>query len=312
MKLDIIVPVYNEEGNVLAIYDELTKTLKNVKYNILFVDDGSKDSSYEKLQKIYNDDKKHVKVIRFSRNFGKDSAIYAGLKNSKSEYACIIDSDLQQNPKYILTMLEFLENNDEYDEVAMVNKYEKESLFQKLSKKCFYKIMGRASGQSSVAGASDFRMFRHNVVKAIVSMQETNRFSKGIFSWVGFNTHYIEYNVEKRHSGESKFKFKRQLSYASNGLLNFSTKPLRAATVIGTIISIISFVYLVEIIIQTLCLGKDIPGYASMMCVILILGGIQLLVLGIIGEYIARAFLEIKKRPIYIEKESLGFDNEIL
>lgn len=312
MKLDIIVPVYNEEGNVLAIYDELTKTLKNVKYNILFVDDGSKDSSYKKLQKIYNDDKKHVKVIRFSRNFGKDAAIYAGLINSKSEYACIIDSDLQQNPKYILTMLEFLENNDEYDEVAMVNKYEKESLFQKVSKKCFYKIMGRASGQSSVAGASDFRMFRHNVVKAIISMKETNRFSKGLFSWVGFNTHYIEYNVEKRHSGESKFKFKRQLSYASNGLLNFSTKPLRAATVIGAIISIISFVYLVEIIIQTLCLGKDIPGYASMMCVILILGGIQLLVLGIIGEYIARAFLEVKKRPIYIEKESLGFDNEIL
>lgn len=312
MKLDVIVPVFNEEGNVLPIYNELTKTLKNVKYNILFVDDGSKDSSFDKLQKIYNDDKKHVKVIRFSRNFGKDATIYAGLQNSKSEYACIIDADLQQNPKHILTMLDFIEKHDEYDEVAMVNKYEKESLFQKLAKKCFYRIMGRASGQATVAGASDFRIFRHNVVKAIISMQETNRFSKGIFSWVGFNTHYIEYDVEKRNSGESKFKFKRQLSYATNGLLNFSTKPLRVATFLGAIVSFISFIYLIEIIIQTLCLGKDIPGYASMMCVILLLGGIQLLFLGIIGEYIARAFIESKKRPIYIEKESLGFDDDIL
>lgn len=312
MKLDVIVPVYNEEGNVIPIYNELTKTLKNIKYNIIFIDDGSMDSSYQKLQKIYNDDKKHVKVIRFSRNFGKDAAIYAGLQNSKSEYACIIDADLQQNPKHILTMLDFIENNEEYDEVAMVNRYEREPLYSKFAKKCFYKIMGRASGQASVVGASDFRIFKHNVVKAIVNMQETSRFSKGIFSWVGFKTHFIEYDVEKRNSGESKFKFKRQLSYASNGILNFSTKPLRAATILGAVISIISFIYFIEIIIQTICLGKDIPGYASIMCVILILGGIQLLVLGIIGEYIARSFLEIKKRPIYIEKETLGFDNEIL
>ncbi len=312
MKLDVIVPVFNEEGNVLPIYNELTKTLKNIKYNIIFVDDGSKDSSYKKLQDIYNDDKKHVKVIRFSRNFGKDAAIYAGLQNSKSEYACIIDADLQQNPKYILTMLDFIEKNSEYDEVAMVNKYKKESLFFKIAKNCFYHIMERASGQQAVAGASDFRLFKHNVVKAIISMQETNRFSKGIFSWVGFKIHYIEYDVEKRYSGKSKFKFRRQLSYGFNGLFNFSTKPLRFVTILGAIISIISFIYLIEIIIQTLCLGKDIPGYASIMCVILILGGIQLLVLGIIGEYIARAFLEIKKRPIYIEKETLGFDNEIL
>lgn len=312
MKLDVIIPLCNEEGNIELIYDELTKVLKNIKYNLIFIDDGSKDMSYEILHTIYNDDKNHVKVIRFSRNFGKDAAMYAGLNVSSAEYACIIDADLQQNPKYILNMLNFIEKNPEYDEVAMVNKYKNESFFQKMSKNCFYRLMERASGNKQVTGASDFRLFKHRVVEALTSMQEVNRFSKGLFSWVGFNIYYMEYEVEKRHSGQSKFKFKRQLTYATNGLLNFSTKPLRIATILGSIISTFSFIYLIEIIIQTLVLGKDIPGYASIMCVILILGGIQLLVLGIIGEYIARAFLEIKRRPIYIEKETLGFDKEIL
>lgn len=312
MKLDVIIPVCNEEGNIELIYNELTKVLKNLKYNLIFVDDGSKDNSYDNLKKIYNDDKKHVKVIRFSRNFGKDAAMYAGLNVSMAEYACIIDADLQQNPKYIVDMLEFIEKNPEYDEIAMVNKYENESLFQKFSKNCFYRIMERASGNKSVTGASDFRLFTHRVVEALISMPEVNRFSKGLFSWVGFNVYYMEYDVEKRHSGQSKFKFKRQLTYATNGLLNFSTKPLRIATFLGAIISTFSFIYLVEIIIQTLALGKDIPGYASMMSVILLLGGIQLFVLGIIGEYIARAFLEVKRRPIYIEKETLGFETNIL
>lgn len=312
MKLDVIVPVCNEEGNVELIYNELTKVLKSIKYNLIFVDDGSKDKSYEILKKIYNEDKKHVKVIRFSRNFGKDAAMYAGLNASMAEYACIIDADLQQNPKYILDMLDFIENNPEYDEVSMVNKYKNESLFQKISKKCFYHIMERASGNKSVVGASDFRLFKHRVVESLISMKEVNRFSKGLFSWIGFNIYYMEYEVEKRHSGQSKFKFKRQFTYATNGLLNFSTKPLRIATFLGVIISFFSFIYLIEIIVQTLILGKDIPGYASIMCVILILGGIQLIVLGIIGEYIARAFTELKRRPIYIEKESLGFETNIL
>lgn len=312
MKLDVIIPVCNEEGNIELIYNELTKVLKNIKYNLIFIDDGSKDKSYDKLKGIYANDKKHVKIIRFSRNFGKDAAMYAGLNMSSAKYACIIDADLQQNPKYILKMLEFIESNPEYDEVAMVNKYKNESLLKKISKNCFYHIMERASGNVSVPGASDFRLFTHRVVESLISMQEVNRFSKGLFSWVGFNVYYMEYEVEKRHSGQSKFKFKRQLTYATNGLLNFSTKPLRIATFLGAIISIFSFVYLVEIIIQTLILGKDIPGYASIMCVILILGGIQLFVLGIIGEYIARAFLEIKRRPIYIEKETLGFETDIL
>lgn len=312
MKLDIIVPVCNEEGNVELIYNELTNVLKNIKYNLIFVDDGSKDKSYEILKNIYNNDKKHVKVIRFSRNFGKDAAMHAGLSVSSAEYSCIIDADLQQNPKYILKMLEFIESNPEYDEIAMVNKYKNESWFQKLAKKCFYRIMEHASGNVSVAGASDFRLFKHRVVESLVSMKEVNRFSKGLFSWIGFNVYYMEYEVEKRHSGQSKFKFKRQLTYATNGLLNFSTKPLRIATILGSIISTLSFIYLIEIVIQTLVLGKDIPGYASIMCVILILGGIQLIVLGIIGEYIARAFTEIKRRPIYIEKESLGFETNIL
>jgi glycosyltransferase involved in cell wall biosynthesis len=312
MKIDIIIPLFNEEGNIIPIYNELTKTLKSVKYNLIFVDDGSKDSSYDKLKSIYLEDKSHIKVIRFSRNFGKDAAIYAGLNVSNAEYACIIDADLQQNPKYILDMLKFIEENKEYDEIAMVNNYQNESFLSKASKKCFYRIMGNVSGQTSVAGASDFRLFNRKVVEALLSMKETNRFSKGLFSWVGFNVYYMNYDVEKRNSGESKFKLKRQISYASNGILNFSTKPLRSIGIAGAIIAFLAFIYLVEIIIQTICTGKDIPGYASIMCVILIFGGLNLLVLGIIGEYIARAFIEAKKRPIYIEKESLGFDNDIL
>lgn len=312
MKLDIIIPIYNEEGNIDTLYKELTSTLKNIKYNLLFIDDGSKDSSLEKLIHIYNRDNNHVKVISFSRNFGKESAMYAGLKASKAQYACIIDADMQQNPKYIIDMLNFIENNPEYDEIAMVSDYSNENVTSKFLKKSFYKVMTKMSGQNTVTGASDFRLFKKEVTEALVDMRETNRFSKGLFAWVGFNTYYMNYTVQKRHSGESKFKLARQLSYAKEGIVNFSTKPLKIATILGTIISTISFIYLLQILLDTIIFGKDIPGYASMMCVILLLGGIQLLVLGIIGEYIAKSYVEIKNRPIYITKTKLGFDDDIL
>lgn len=311
MALDIIIPCYNEEGNVETLYNTLSKTLTKIDHTLIFIDDGSIDNTYDRLNTIYNKDKKHVKVISFSRNFGKEAAMFAGLDNSTSEYVCIIDGDMQQNPKYILDMLNFLEDNEQYDEVAMINDYNDKSFIQKILKKSFYKIMSKASGQNTVEGASDFRMFRRCVVEAITSMRETNRFSKGIFAWVGFNTYYMPYKVEKRLSGESKFKFRRQISYATDGILNFSAKPLKIATILGTIFSCISVIYIFEILLQTIINGKDIPGYASMMCVILLLGGIQLLVLGIIGEYLSRSYIENKDRPIYIAKKQLGFkDNK--
>lgn len=312
MKLDVIIPAFNEDGNLNKLHDLLSEALKDIKYNLIFVDDGSVDKTYERLTEIYDKDKAHVKVISFSRNFGKDAAMYAGMKASTAEYACIIDSDLQQNPKHLVDMLKFLESHEEYDQIAMVNDYANDKKMNRFLKKNFYNVMNKASEQSFRTGASDFRMFRHYVVEAIVSMGETNRFSKGLFSWVGFKTYYMPYTVERRFYGESKFKLKGQLKYAWTGILNFSTKPLKISTLLGTIISSAAFIYLIVILLQTIILGKDVPGYASLMCVILLLGGIQLLVLGIIGEYIAKSYLEIKSRPIYIAKHKLGFDDEIL
>ena len=312
MKLNVIIPLYNEEDNIMSLFDALNKSLKGIKYNLIFIDDGSTDKSFELLNNLYNKNKSIVKIISFSRNFGKEAAMYAGLKASKAKYTCIIDADLQQNPKYIVDMLNFLEDNPMYDEVAMVNDYSKESRSQRFLKKNFYKIMSRASGQKTITGASDFRLMRSDVVDALLSLQETNRFSKGLFAWIGFNTYYMTYAADKRQHGVSKFKLKKQINYAKEGIISFSTKPLKIATILGSIISVISFIYLLEIIIQTIINGKDIPGYASMMCVILILGGIQLIVLGLIGEYIAKAYLEVKRRPIYVAKTKLGFDEDIL
>ena len=236
----------------------------------------------------------------------------AGLNVSKAQYTCIIDADLQQDPKYIMDMMKFLDENTDYDEVAMVNDYAKEKASQKFLKKTFYSIMEQTTGQKVQSGASDFRLMRSGVVDALLSIREVNRFSKGLFSWVGFNTYYMSYSANKRFSGASKFNFRKQVSYAKEGLISFSTKPLKIATILGTLISSAAFLYFIVVLLQTLIYGKDIPGYASLMCVILFLGGIQLIVLGIIGEYIAKTYLEVKRRPIYITKEKLGFDDDIL
>lgn len=312
MKLNVVIPLYNEEGNIEPLFKELVKELKGIKYNLIFVDDGSSDGSMRILTELYENNKNIMKVISFSRNFGKESAMYAGLKASHSEYTCIIDADLQQHPKYIVEMLNFLKDNDSYDVVAMVNDYSNEKSSSRFLKKAFYKVMNWTSGQKTVTGASDFRLMRRDVVESLISLQEINRFSKGLFAWVGFNTYYMDYKVEKRHSGSSKFKLRRQINYAKEGIVSFSTKPLKLATILGGVISTVSFIYFIEILLQTLISGKDIPGYASMMCVILLLGGIQLLVLGIIGEYIAKSYMEVKNRPIYITKSRLGFDEDIL
>ena len=227
MKIDLIIPAFNEEGNLENLYSTIRQSLKDVKYNIIFVDDGSTDGTYKVLTDIYNKDKKCVKVIRFSRNFGKDAAIYAGLEISNAKYACIIDADLQQDPNLINDMINILERDDSYDMVAMVNDYSNENKLSKFLKKSFYYLMNRVSEQKFKAGASDFRLMRHNVVKALVSMSENNRFTKGLFSWVGYNTYYMEYHANKRIAGKSKFRLKKQINYATDGLINFSTKPLR-------------------------------------------------------------------------------------
>lgn len=313
MKLSIIVPIYNEEGNIESLYNKIVKECINVKYEIIFINDGSTDKTNEKINNIYNKDKKHIKIIEFSRNFGKDAAMLAGLKHSSGEYTAVIDSDLQQNPKYLSAMLKHLETHPDTDQIAMVMKNrKKEKLFTRISKNIFYFIINHLSDTKFVNGASDFRMFRRNVVEAICELNENNRFSKGIFSWIGFNTEYMYYEVEKRHSGKTKFNTKKQLKYALDGIINFSNFPLRISTISGMCFSLIAFIYFIGLLVKTLILGKDVPGYASILCSILFIGGLQLFIIGLIGEYISKTYIESKKRPNYICKNKKGFKDDNL
>lgn len=311
MKLNVIIPAFNEEGNIKILYNKLRETLTDLDYELIFVNDGSKDSTMERLKELYQEDKEHIRVINFSRNFGKDAAMHAGLSHANAKYIAIIDGDCQQNPSYLLKMISYLDEHEEIDQVAMVNKNRsKEGLFTKILKGSFYTFINAISDTKFIKGASDFRMFRLNVVDAIISLGENNRFSKGIFSWVGFNTHYMEYKVESRNSGKSNFNIIGQFKYAFNGIVNFSVKPLRIATVIGFLSSFGSFIYLLITLIQTLIKGIDLPGYASLVCIILFLGGIQLIAIGILGEYVSKTYLETKKRPVYVAKNKLGFNDE--
>lgn len=308
MKLSIIVPLYNEEDVIEKFYKEISKTLENKKYELLFINDGSKDDSLNILKHIHENDKECVKIISFSRNFGKEAAIYAGLKASSGKYTVIIDADLQQNPKYILEMEEILDKESEYDEVCMFQKQTKKRKKQTI----FYKLISKITKIDFVNGASDFRMFRRYVVDAILEMTEVNRFSKGIFSWIGFNVKYIPYVPEERKGGETKWKFKDLVRYGINGIIGFSTSPLKISTYLGVFTSFIAFGYLMFLLIKTIITGVDVPGYASTICCVLILGGIQLLCTGILGEYVSKTYVETKKRPIYLTKEKIGFDENIL
>ncbi len=306
MKLSVIVPCKNEAGNVNKLNEKLQDVLKDINHEIIFIDDGSTDDTLNELKKI-----KDIKIISFSKNFKKEAAIYAGLKYSKGEYTCIIDGDLQQDPKYLIKMIAELDKN-EFDQVVMVNKKRKEFFLNKFLKKIFYKLMNIISDVDFINGASDFRMFNGLVKNAILEMSEVNRFSKGLFSWIGFNTCYMEYDVLKRYSGKSKFNFKENIKYAFTGIIGFSIKPLKIATFFGILSSISSFIYFIILLIKTLIVGKDVPGYASILCVILLLGGIQLITIGILGEYLGRTYIEVKKRPIYLIKEKIGFDESLL
>ena len=308
MKLSIVIPCYNEEKNVAIIYDAIKKLFNNkkVSYEMIFVNDGSKDQTMNELKKIVDKSEANMKVVNFSRNFGKEAAMYAGLKESSGDYVVIIDADMQQNPSLVLKMLGILENDENYDSVAAYQEVRKEGKVLSGFKKLFYKLINKISEVEFVNGASDFRMFRRRMVDAILSMQEYYRFSKGIFSWVGFNTYYMPYQVENRANGTSKWSFWKLFKYAIDGIVSFTTTPLRIATVLGLFISFGSFIYFIIVIIQSCIYGIDVPGYASLIGISLLLGGIQLLSLGIIGEYLARTYIENKKRPIYIAKEVLN------
>ena len=307
MVISIVVPCFNEENNLDIFYNTIKKTMINFWDNIelIFINDGSSDNTFYKLEQIYNEDKKHVKVINFSRNFGKEAALLAGLKKSVGDYVSIIDADLQQNPKYLTKMIEFLESNKDYDMVAAYQQMRKEGKVLTFFKNSFYNLINRISEIEFVKSASDFRTLRRNVVDSIIQLPERCRFSKGIFSWVGFKTHYIEYEVEDRNSGESKWSFWKLFTYALNGIISFSDLPLKISSFTGIILCMIAFIYMIIIVIKSLIFGEAVAGFPTLICVILLTSGLQMFFMGILGQYVARTFTETKNRPIYIVKSSL-------
>lgn len=305
--ISIVVPCFNEEKNLDIFYNTIKKTMIEFWDNIelIFINDGSSDNTLYKLEELYNKDKNHVRVINFSRNFGKEAALLAGLKKSVGDYVSIIDADLQQNPKYLIEMIEFLDNNKDYDMVAAYQQIRKESKTLTFFKNSFYRLINYISEIEFVKSASDFRTLRRNVVDSIIDLPERCRFSKGIFSWVGFNTHYIEYQVEDRNSGESKWSFFKLFAYAINGIISFSNLPLIISSFTGIILCMIAFIYMLIIVLKTIIFGEAVAGFPTLICVILLVSGLQMFFMGILGQYVARTFTETKNRPIYIVKSSL-------
>ena len=314
MKLSLVVPCYNEEGNVEKFFNEVNRVFENKveDYEFVFVNDGSTDGTYNKLRYIYNklNTKNNVQVITFSRNFGKESAIYAGLSKAKGDLVCLIDADLQQRPEVVLEMLDVLNTDEDIDCVTAYQEKRKEGAVISFIKSSFYKFINKISDVDFVNGASDFRLMERAMVEAILQMSEFHRFSKGIFSYVGFNIKYIPYTVAKRESGESKWGVGKLFKYALEGIFAFSTMPLKFSTFIGLISSFASIVYMIVVIVQKLFFGIAVPGYATIASLLLLIGGLVLFCLGIIGEYLSKMYVQVKNRPIYIVKEHLDTKEE--
>lgn len=311
--VDIIVPCYNEEQNIEAFYRrtrQVEESLEGCSFSYIFVDDGSTDGTLETIKKLCQEAVERVvsiKYISFSRNFGKEAAMYAGIRTSarsSGDLAVIIDADLQHPPEMIGDMLGIMEETG-CDCVAARRVSRKgEPKIRSLLARGFYKIMNRYSDISIADGAVDFRLMKKSMVKAIASMPETQRFSKGIFAWVGFDTEWIEFENVKRLSGESKWTVWGLTKYAVDGFIDFADYPLKVLGAFGGVTAAGSALYLVFEIIKTLVMGKDTPGYASTICLILFFGGVIIAMLGLLGEYIGRMYLETKGRPVYVEKES--------
>ncbi|MBE6802278.1 MAG: glycosyltransferase family 2 protein [Ruminococcaceae bacterium] len=310
MKLSLVVPCFNEEENVQLFFDETQIAFEGLvgNYEIVFVNDGSTDNTRKNLKVIYENNPDKVQVLTFSRNFGKESAIFAGLSHAKGDLVCIIDADLQQRPEVVIEMLKAMSEDDSIDCVTAYQENRKESKFMTVVKSGFYKVINKIADVDFVNGASDFRLMKRNMVDAILDMGEYHRFSKGIFSWVGFNTKYIPYTVEERRFGKSKWNFIKLLKYAIEGIISFSTFPLKFVTGIGLATSFASVLYLLVVIFQKLIFGIDVPGYATIVVLVLFLGGIQLFCLGLLGEYLSKIYMQVKNRPIYVLKEHLGKD----
>ncbi len=307
MKLSLVVPCYNEAENVAAFQDAVISAFEGCGYDyeIVYIDDGSKDATLHNLKKLHAEQKCPVKVISFSRNFGKEAGLYAGLQHSTGEYISLIDADLQQRPEIVRDMVKILDEKPEVDVVAAYQDRRGEGKILSFFKKCFYAIINRLSDVTLRADASDFRTFRRSVADSMQAMGEFHRFSKGIFSWVGYETEYIPYTACERVAGTTKWSFRKLMNYAIDGIIGFSTRPLRLATYLGGLTALAAIIYLIIVVLQKLLVGIDVPGFATIIVLILLLGAMQLICIGIIGEYVGKTFEQSKERPIYIAKEIL-------
>ena len=295
-KITVIVPCYNEEAALHYYYKEMSRVMdemNDVDFELLFVNDGSKDKTLEIMMELANKDSR-VKYISFSRNFGKEAAMYAGFENSTGDYVCLMDADLQDPPSLIPEMLKYISKYDIVGTRRVTRKGEPpiRSFFARL----FYKIANKITKIELVDGARDFRLMKREVVNAILDLKEYNRFSKGIFQWVGFETKWLEYENIERQKGETSWSFWELFKYSIEGIVSFTTTPLHIATIIGIFFSIIAFLSIIVIVIKTLLFGDPVEGWPSTISIILFLSGIQLFAAGIIGEYLAKIYLESKKR----------------
>ena len=306
--LSVIVPCYNEEESVALFYEELMKnapffTEKNIELELLYINDGSKDRTALEVKKLHERDER-VHLISFSRNFGKEAAMFAGLENANGDYVVLMDVDLQDPPSLLPEMFSYLEQG--YDSVATRRVSRKgEPPVRSFFARVFYKLMKKISKTEIMDGARDYRLMTRQMVDAILSMKEYNRFTKGIFGWVGFETKWLEYENVERAKGETKWNFWKLFIYSLDGITAFSTVPLMLASVVGVLFCLLAFAMIVFIIVRKLIFGDPVSGWPSLVCIILMTSGVQFFCTGILGQYLAKTYMEVKKRPIYLVKEKL-------
>lgn len=304
-KISIVVPCYNEEDALKIFYDKITEISEKIDANFeyVFVDDGSSDNTLNEMKQLSKKDER-VKFVSFSRNFGKESAMYAGLKKATGDYVALMDVDLQDPPELLEEMYKTVRSG-EYDCVATKRKTRKgEPIIRSLFSKMFYKLINKMTTTEIIDGARDYRLMSRKMVDSVLELSEYNRFSKGIFSWVGYKTKWLSYNNIERSAGKTKWNFWKLFKYSIEGITSFSTIPLVMSAVFGMLLCLVSFIMILIIIGKTLIYGDPVSGWPSTVCIILFVSGIQLFFLGIIGEYMAKAYMEIKNRPIYIVKET--------
>lgn len=310
MKLSLVVPCYNEQDVIYDFYKEVKKVFENKidSYEFVFVNDGSKDDTLSYLKAIHKV-ANNVKVVSFSRNFGKESAMYAGLCNATGDYTCVIDADLQQRPEVVLEMMHILDEDKTVDCVAAYQAERKEGKVVAFLKNGFYKLINKISEVEFYPGASDFRLMRRPMVDEVIKMTEYFRFSKGLFSFVGFNTKFIPYEVQERAAGTSKWSIIKLFRYAIEGIVGYTTTPLRIASFAGFGCVALAFLYLIIALIVG-AITANITSVIAIITLILLMSGVQLITIGIIGEYLARTYMQGKNRPIYIVKEILTYEED--